>query len=187
VELTDNEAIAQSLAGKAEAFATIVRRHGQAVHGTYSAARIAKQQMTCSERCGCAPFALGTATTNRGRAPDRGSSGSHATPCEPTGGAADVSDDLIELSHDPWSDADARLDAARNARPCVRRFVSCARRTASAAPRGLGALESGRDRGEPGHSRRHCALEVAPGSRAVPATLRRRDTRSLSVPCTKEP
>ncbi len=120
MEPTDNEAIAQSLAGRPEAFATVVRRHGQAVHG-YLFRRSDRQ--TADDLLGevwlrafrsrhsydqqgpsARPWLFGIAR-NTLRAQWRL--------------RVTFRDDLIELSHDPWSDADARLDAARQ-RPALR-------------------------------------------------------------------
>ena len=44
MEPTDSEAVAESLSGRPEAFAILVRRHGQAVHG-YLARRTDRQSV----------------------------------------------------------------------------------------------------------------------------------------------
>jgi RNA polymerase sigma factor (sigma-70 family) len=114
VELTDGEAVARSLAGRPEAFAAVVCRHGQAVHG-YLLRRSDRQ--TADDLLGevwlCAfrsrhsyeqqwpsarPWLYGIAR-NVLRAEWRRSVPGH--------------EDLPDRGHDPWPDVDARLDAAR--------------------------------------------------------------------------
>jgi RNA polymerase sigma factor (sigma-70 family) len=119
VELTDAEAVAQSLAGPPEVFAAVVRRHGQAVYG-YLLRRSDRQ--TADDLLGevwlCAfrsrhsykqrwpsarPWLYGIARNVlrarwRARLPGR--------------------DDLPDPGHDPWPEVDDRLDAARQ-RPAL--------------------------------------------------------------------
>jgi len=114
VELTDSEAVADSLSGRPETFALVVRRHGRAVHG-YLARRSDRQ--TADDLFGevwlrafrsrhsfdqqwsnARPWLYGIAS-NTLRAHWR------LRPLQ--GGAA------AEWKHDPWPDADARLDAHR--------------------------------------------------------------------------
>jgi RNA polymerase sigma-70 factor (ECF subfamily) len=113
MELADSEAVARSLAGEPEAFAMVVRRHGQSVHG-YLFRRSDRQ--TADELLGevwlrafrfrhsydqewsnARPWLYGIAR-NVLRAHWRG--------------AADHVG-LIESRHDPWPDTDDRLDAGR--------------------------------------------------------------------------
>jgi RNA polymerase sigma factor (sigma-70 family) len=113
VELEDSEAVAQSLAGQPEAFAALVRRHGQVVHG-YLFRRSDRQ--TADDLLGevwlrafrsrrtydqewptARPWLYGI-SANVLRAHWRQRSCDY--------------DKRFELGHDPWSDADGRLDAA---------------------------------------------------------------------------
>jgi RNA polymerase sigma factor (sigma-70 family) len=119
VDLTDGEAVAASLAGRPEAFAAVVRRHGQAVHGyllrrsdrqtaddllgevwlrAFRSRRSYKQQWPSA-----GPWLYGIAR-NVLRAQWRRS--------------VPRLDRLIDPCHDPWPDVDARLDAARQ-RPAL--------------------------------------------------------------------
>jgi RNA polymerase sigma factor (sigma-70 family) len=119
VDLTDGEAVAQSLAGRPEAFAAVVRRHGQAVYA-YLLRRSDRQ--TADDLLGevwlCAfrsrhsykqnwpsarPWLYGIAR-NVLRAEWRRRVPGH--------------DRLTDRGHDPWPDVDARLDAARQ-RPAL--------------------------------------------------------------------
>ena len=114
MELEDGEAVARSLAGEPEAFAVLVRRHGQVVHG-YLFRRSDRQtaddllgdvwlrafhsRQTYDQRWPSArPWLYGIAG-NALRAHWRRRVVDH--------------DNRGEVGHDPWSDADARLDAAR--------------------------------------------------------------------------
>jgi RNA polymerase sigma factor (sigma-70 family) len=114
VELTDSEAVARSLDGDPEAFAALVRRHSQAVHGYLfrrSDAQTADDLLAdvwlraFRSRHGydrgwstARPWLYGIAA-NALRAHWRQPVAGHGSPVEP--------------GHDPWSDADARIDAAR--------------------------------------------------------------------------
>lgn len=112
--LDDSEAVARSLHGDPEAFATLVRRHGQLVHG-YLFRRSDRQ--TADDLLGdvwlrafrsraaydrqwpsARPWLYGIAA-NVLRAHWRQRAVGHGHRIDP--------------GHDPWSDADARLDAAR--------------------------------------------------------------------------
>ena len=114
MELGDSEAVARSLAGDPEAFAALVRRHGQMVHG-FLFRRSDRQtaddllgdvwlrafhsrQGYDQEWSTARPWLYGI-TANVLRAHWRLRIVDH--------------DNRIEPGHDPWSDADARLDAAR--------------------------------------------------------------------------
>jgi RNA polymerase sigma-70 factor (ECF subfamily) len=114
VELTDSEAVARSLDGDPEAFATLVRRHSRAVHG-YLLRR--SDHQTADDLVGdvwlrgfrsrggydqgwsnARPWLYGIAA-NALRAHWRRRVDDAGGPMEP--------------GQDPWSDADTRLDAAR--------------------------------------------------------------------------
>jgi RNA polymerase sigma-70 factor (ECF subfamily) len=131
VELTDTEAIAQSLAGRPEAFAAVVYRRGQAVHG-YLFRRSDRQ--TADDLLGevwlrafrsrhgyerqwptARPWLYGIAR-NTLRAQWR---------LRPSGRS-----ELFDRDHDPWPAVDDRLDAARQAPALRRHLARCARRIA---------------------------------------------------------
>ena len=114
MEREDSETVARSLGGEPEAFAELVRRHSQAVHG-YLFRRSDRQtaddllgdvwlrafrsrQGYDQEWSTARPWLYGIAA-NVLRAHWRMRVVDH--------------DNRIEPVHDPWSDADARLDAAR--------------------------------------------------------------------------
>lgn len=114
MELTDSEAVARSLDGDPEAFAALVRRHSQAVHG-YLFRR--SDHQTADDLLG--DVWLRAFRSRHGY--DQG--WSTARPWL-YGIAANAlrthwrqhlpgADSPIEPGPDPWSDADARLDAAR--------------------------------------------------------------------------
>jgi RNA polymerase sigma factor (sigma-70 family) len=114
VEHDDSEAVARSLAGDPEAFATLVRRHGQVVHGYL---RRRSDRQTADDLVG--DVWLRAFHSRRGYDQTWSSArpwlygiAAHALRAHwrrrvPDGGAG------TESGHDPWSDTDARLDAAR--------------------------------------------------------------------------
>jgi RNA polymerase sigma factor (sigma-70 family) len=114
VELTDSEAVARSLDGDPEAFAALVHRHSQAVHG-YLFRRSDHQT---------ADDLLGDVWLRAFHSRHRYDQGWSTARPWLYGIAANVlrahwrqpvseNDSPVEPGHDPWSDADARLDAAR--------------------------------------------------------------------------
>jgi RNA polymerase sigma-70 factor (ECF subfamily) len=114
VDLTDGDAVAQSLAGRPEAFAAVVRRHGQAVHAYLrrrsdgqTADDLLGEVWLCAFRSrhsyrnqwpSARPWLYGIAR-NVLRAEWRRRVSGH--------------DRLTDRGYDPWPDVDARLDATR--------------------------------------------------------------------------
>lgn len=110
----DNEAVASSLAGRPEAFAVLVRRHGQAMHAYL--ARRTDRQIADNLLAEMWLRAFRSRSGYDQRRPDARpwlygiarhvlhAHYRHRTR-EPGG--------LVEPASDPWADADARLDAAR--------------------------------------------------------------------------